>query len=190
MADIHESVLDSARICAEADSIQQELLIWFAARPASFTSGLLHTRRHFQICLAMNQYRCARITVDQILSMWHVPNHLHEANKEISELISDTVHSINFLVSFRGDYVAQLSILSLMLPWPLFVLATSPASPNETQKWAEAFLHTIGERTGIGQISVILGLLQQRGLSSTPSSFYAESLFAGTQRHFSRTGRP
>ncbi|KAB8067627.1 hypothetical protein BDV29DRAFT_163161 [Aspergillus leporis] len=121
----------------------------------------------------MNQYQCARIVVDRVLSRWRVPNHLQEANEEILELIFDTAVSIKFLMSFRGDYVTRLSILSLILPWPLFVLTTLSAS-CETQKWAEAFLRRIWESTGIGQALVILGLLK-RDDSQLPPAFAIQS---------------
>jgi hypothetical protein len=151
VADIEENVLDPERICTHADLIQEALSAWFHTLPAQFTSDLGFPPRGLVICLAMNQYRCAQITVYQILSRWRRSETLVELlqrKEQVSRLVSDMMGSLPFLPHF--------SVLPLL--WPLFTLASIK---GEGSDWAREYLHFIWEKTRIGQSLVLLQRLEE-----------------------------
>ncbi|CEL11372.1 hypothetical protein ASPCAL14475 [Aspergillus calidoustus] len=104
----------------------------------------------------MNQYRCARIAVDLILSK--LPETMQRDN-DIQTITSNLRHSVTWLFRPRGSVFDRMSSLVLTIPWFMFVLAASAASSSETQGWVKDILCMIREKTSIGQSSVVLNLL-------------------------------
>jgi hypothetical protein len=146
VAYIHHSIVpDTEYICKEADSIQQKLLEWFEALPEEIHSNVTRSARGYNICLAMNSYRCARIIVDQILSRRRTE---HQTIEDIPRLIDDTWNSISFLRECTQGPSSSIIVFSFALLWPLLTLA---ALECEIGRKAREYLHSFSRERGIGQ---------------------------------------
>ncbi|KAL2866182.1 uncharacterized protein BJX67DRAFT_148796 [Aspergillus lucknowensis] len=169
--DINEKkVQESAMIKLEALSILVELLEWNETLPpGSFYSDQNHIYHDMWACHAINQYRCARIRVYEILSTNCASDSFRA---EFQKPAFDICSSVRFHFSKEAiknpEFVCfdWYPLRGLNILWPLFLAARTE---SRTRTWVKGCLQIIGERMGIGQSLALLSVLEcEENVSKAP----------------------
>ena len=162
-ADMHEKKMPNPMICGQAKSILEELCAWNANRPQSFydpfgSASQLSLPEGYDIwaCHTMNQYRAARLSVNQILSA-HSSSELRQDLEGLGSCICASVPYHLCTPQVNGAYSLGTynPIRGLLLLWPLVATATA-TTKVELMVGVKHWLRVMGEEMGIGQSLVLL----------------------------------